>query len=72
MQFKPAYLTIAFAVKVSVLFAGIADTTFLKVSYEPVATRMKKQNLASLPETIDNYAQLKSYFRQTRWNIFFE
>jgi LPS sulfotransferase NodH len=46
--------------------------TFLNVSYEPVTTRMKKQSLASLPETIDNYAQLKSYFQQTRWNVFFE
>ena len=45
---------------------------FLKVPYEPVATRMKKQNLASPRETIDNYEQLKSYFRNTRWDVFFE
>lgn len=45
---------------------------FLNVPCIPVTTRMKKQNLASLRETIDNYDQLKRYFRQTRWNIFFE
>jgi hypothetical protein len=45
---------------------------FLKVPYEPVATRMKKQNLASPRETVANYEQLKSYFRNTRWGIFFE
>lgn len=45
---------------------------FLKVPYEQVTTRMKKQNLASPRETVDNYEQLKSYFRNTRWNVFFE
>jgi len=45
---------------------------FLKVPYEPVKTRMKKQNLASPRETIDNYEHLKSYFRNTRWDVFFE
>jgi LPS sulfotransferase NodH len=44
----------------------------LKVPYEPVATRMKKQNLASPRETIANYEQLKGYFRNTRWHVFFE
>ena len=33
---------------------------------------MKKQNLASPRETVDNYEQLKSYFRNTRWDVFFE
>lgn len=45
---------------------------FLKVPSESVTTRMKKQNLASPRETIDNYKQLKSYFRNTRWDVFFE
>jgi len=45
---------------------------FLKVPFESVTTRMKKQNLASPRETIDNYEQLKSYFRNTRWDVFFE
>ena len=45
---------------------------FLKVPCESVTTRMKKQNLASPRETIDNYEQLKSYFRNTRWDAFFE
>ncbi|HEU5413748.1 MAG TPA: sulfotransferase [Candidatus Angelobacter sp.] len=45
---------------------------FLKVPYEPVTTRMKKQNLASPQETVNNYEQLKSYFRNTRWDVFFE
>ena len=45
---------------------------FLKVQHESVATRMKKQNLASPRETVDNYEQLKSYFRNTRWDVFFE
>jgi len=45
---------------------------FLKVPYEPVTTRMKKQNPASPRETVDNYEQLKSYFRNTRWDVFFE
>jgi LPS sulfotransferase NodH len=45
---------------------------FLKVPYKSVTTRMKKQNLASPREAIDNYEQLKSYFRSTRWDVFFE
>lgn len=46
--------------------------TFLNVPYQSVATRMKKQNLESPQEAIENYAQLKSYFRNTRWDVFFE
>jgi LPS sulfotransferase NodH len=46
--------------------------SFLKVPYESVTSRMKKQNLASPRESIDNYEQLKSYFRNTRWDVFFE
>jgi LPS sulfotransferase NodH len=45
---------------------------FLGVPYQSVATRMKKQNPASPRETVDNYEQLKSYFRNTRWDVFFE
>jgi LPS sulfotransferase NodH len=46
--------------------------TFLKVPYQLVATRMKKQNLESPQEAVANYAQLKGYFRNTRWDVFFE
>lgn len=46
--------------------------TFLKVSHEPVTTRMRKQNLASPWETVGNYKQLKSHFRNTKWAVFFE
>jgi LPS sulfotransferase NodH len=45
---------------------------FLSVPYESVATRMKKQNLEPPREAIENYGQLKSYFRNTRWDVFFE
>jgi hypothetical protein len=45
---------------------------FLKVPTESVTTRMKKQNLASTRETVDNYEQLKNSFRNTRWDVFFE
>ena len=45
---------------------------FLKVSPEPVTTRMKKQNLESPWETVSNYEELKSYFQHTRWHVFFE
>ena len=45
---------------------------FLGVPYQSVATRMKKQNPAAPRETVDNYEQLKSYFRNTRWGLFFE
>jgi len=45
---------------------------FLGVPYQSVATRMKKQNPAAPRETVDNYEQLKSYFRNTRWGVFFE
>lgn len=45
---------------------------FLKVPHKSVTTRMKKQNPASPRETVDNYEQLKSYFRNTRWDAFFE
>lgn len=45
---------------------------FLKVSPEPVTTRMKKQNLASPRETVSNYEELKGCFQDTRWHVFFE
>ena len=45
---------------------------FLKVPCQSLTTSMKKQNLASPRETVDNYEQLKSYFRNTRWDVFFE
>jgi LPS sulfotransferase NodH len=49
---------------------GIFD--FLKVPHKSVTTRMKKQNLTSPRETIDNYEELKTYFRNTKWDVFFE
>jgi LPS sulfotransferase NodH len=45
---------------------------FLKVPYAPVTTRMKKQNLTPPWEAVANYDQLKTYFRNTKWNAFFE
>jgi LPS sulfotransferase NodH len=45
---------------------------FLKVPYAPVTTRMKKQNLTPPCEAVANYDQLKNYFRDTKWNVFFE
>lgn len=45
---------------------------FLKVPYQSVTTRMKKQNLEPPREAIENYEQLKSYFRNTKWDVFFE
>jgi len=45
---------------------------FLKVPYQSVATRMKKQNLESPREAVENYEQLKGCFRNTRWDVFFE
>ncbi|HZU31068.1 MAG TPA: sulfotransferase [Candidatus Angelobacter sp.] len=45
---------------------------FLKVPSASVTSRMKKQNLASPRESIKNYEQLKNYFRNTRWDVFFE
>lgn len=45
---------------------------FLMVPYEPVRTRLKKQNVASPRETVDNYDELKSYFCNTRWASCFE
>ena len=45
--------------------------TFLNVPYEAVATRMKKQNVAPVRETVANYDQLKDYFQHTRWDAFF-
>jgi LPS sulfotransferase NodH len=67
--------------KIDVMYEDLAEQqqntlqrifTFLKVPHEPVATRLKKQNLASPAETVDNYDQLKKYFQPTRWNLFFE
>lgn len=45
---------------------------FLKVPHKSVATRMKKQNLAPPRETVSNYDELKSYFKNTRWEVFFD
>lgn len=67
--------------KINVIYEDLIDKqqdtlqrifAFLKVPYEPVTTRMKKQNLASPREIVANYEQLKSYFRNTRWDAFFE
>jgi LPS sulfotransferase NodH len=67
--------------KINVIYEDLIDEqqatlqrifAFLKVPYKSVTTRMKKQNLASLRETVDNYEQLKSYFRNSRWDVFFE
>jgi LPS sulfotransferase NodH len=45
---------------------------FLNVPYQPVQTRMKKQRLAPLSESVANYNQLKQSFEGTSWYTFFE
>lgn len=45
---------------------------FLRVPHAPAKTRMRKQNLAPAWETVDNYDQLREYFRDSKWRIFFE
>lgn len=46
--------------------------TFLNVPHQDVQTRMKKQRLAPLSETVANYSQLKQSFEGTSWYTFFE
>lgn len=45
---------------------------FLNVPHHSVSTRLKKQILAPVSEPVDNYSQLKEYFRGTKWSRFFE
>ena len=45
---------------------------FLRVPYQPVTARMRKQNRVSPSEALGNYNQLKNYFRHSRWSAFFE
>jgi LPS sulfotransferase NodH len=45
---------------------------FLRVPYQPVSTRMRKQITAPPSEIVDNFSQLKECFQNTRWAIFFE
>jgi LPS sulfotransferase NodH len=45
---------------------------FLNVPYQDVATRMKKQRLVPVSESIANYSQLKDAFRETKWCTFFK
>jgi LPS sulfotransferase NodH len=67
--------------KIDVIYEDLAEKqeetlqrifAFLRVSYEPVTTRMRKQNLASPRETVENYDELKHYFGNTKWDVFFE
>ena len=45
---------------------------FLKLPYEPVSTRMKKQSTAPACARIDNYRELKQCFEHSKWSAFFE
>lgn len=47
-------------------------SAFLRVPGGLMMTRMKKQNLASPREAVENYEELKSYFRNTAWHVFFD
>jgi hypothetical protein len=46
--------------------------TFLGVPDVPVTTQMRKQNLETPWECVDNYDQLKAHFRHSKWSAFFE
>jgi LPS sulfotransferase NodH len=46
--------------------------TFLDVPYEPVSTRMQKQNTVPASARIDNYRELKQSFEHSKWSVFFE
>jgi hypothetical protein len=45
---------------------------FLNVPYQPVLTRMKKQRIVPVSESVVNYRQLKQSFEGTNWYAFFE
>jgi LPS sulfotransferase NodH len=45
---------------------------FLGIPDQPVSTIMKKQITAPTSEVVVNYRQLKEWFRDTKWNAFFE
>jgi LPS sulfotransferase NodH len=45
---------------------------FLGVPYEPVSTRMKKQNLVPPSQSVANYGELKQCFEHSKWSVFFE
>ena len=46
--------------------------TFLDVPWQPVSTRMQKQNRLPASETVRNYGELKRCFEHSRWRAFFE
>jgi LPS sulfotransferase NodH len=45
---------------------------FVGVPWHPVSTRMMKQAPVRAAERVDNYAELKSALRDTKWSPFFE
>jgi LPS sulfotransferase NodH len=45
---------------------------YLKVPYRPLSTRMKKQIVTPAWGVVENYTELKSCFRHTKWSAFFE
>jgi LPS sulfotransferase NodH len=45
---------------------------FLGVPYRPVSTRMLKQAPVRAAERVENFAELKSSLRNTKWSPFFE
>jgi LPS sulfotransferase NodH len=67
--------------KIDVIYEDLAERqqgalkmifTLLDVPYLPLTTRMTKQNPAPAWETVANYDQLKSHFRDTQWSALFE
>jgi LPS sulfotransferase NodH len=45
---------------------------FLNVQHRLLSTRLEKQILAPVSELVENYGQLRQYFQQTKWNLFFQ
>ena len=47
-------------------------TEFLDLPLYKLQTSLKKQNPEPLNNLISNYSELKEYFKNTQWNVFFE
>ena len=47
-------------------------TEFLGVRYQQPETKLRKQNIKSMRETVTNYEELKSAFSGTEWQPFFD
>jgi LPS sulfotransferase NodH len=44
---------------------------FIGVSKQTLSSNMKKQNNSPLFESIENYDEIKDYFKNTKWSVFF-